>query len=296
MARTAPSSLVTPSARRRRAAGFTLIELLVVISIIALLIGILLPALSAARAAARQSACLSNVKQWATASYAYATDSKGKLPYGAYRTSANKQYSWDDLLYSYVTASSAPQAQLEKNFIEQNDRISLAKSILQCPSDQLVRAPFATGSPIVARSYAMNRGKLSPLTGVAGDTFSLSAADDKLPPQFTLEEILNSTGTLLLTEQHTVNNYQGGYGQATLYNPRWVMSKDGTDIVTTLPHGKNAGDIGMLYNQTSAIANFGFVDGHAATQGTFDTYSQTAFPTYTQYASVGGQWSRLPND
>ena len=114
MARTAPSLLVTSPARRRRAAGFTLIELLVVISIIALLIGILLPALSAARAAARQSACLSNVKQWATASYAYATDSKGKIPYGAYRTSTNKQFSWDDLLYSYVTASSAPQASSRK--------------------------------------------------------------------------------------------------------------------------------------------------------------------------------------
>ena len=60
--------------------AFTLIELLVVISIIALLVGILLPALSSARDAARAIACGANVRQFAIASTAYATDNKGALP------------------------------------------------------------------------------------------------------------------------------------------------------------------------------------------------------------------------
>jgi prepilin-type N-terminal cleavage/methylation domain-containing protein len=60
--------------------GFTLIELLVVISIIALLIAILLPALGAARDSARVSQCLSNQKQMATATTAFAVDDKkGRL-------------------------------------------------------------------------------------------------------------------------------------------------------------------------------------------------------------------------
>jgi len=64
---------------RAAQAGFTLIELLVVISIIALLIAILLPALSAAQRSAKQLQCMSNVRQLATAGYAFSTDHDGSI-------------------------------------------------------------------------------------------------------------------------------------------------------------------------------------------------------------------------
>lgn len=65
---------------RASRAAFTLIELLVVIAIIAILAGLLLPALSAAKAKARRIACVSNVKQLATAWAIYAADHNDVLP------------------------------------------------------------------------------------------------------------------------------------------------------------------------------------------------------------------------
>lgn len=59
-----------------RRTAFTLTELLVVISIIALLIALLLPALGAAREAARQSSCLTTLRQLSIAQNAYAADNK----------------------------------------------------------------------------------------------------------------------------------------------------------------------------------------------------------------------------
>ena len=73
---------MTDPTRRARAIhrpAFTLIELLVVLSIIALLIGLLLPALGRARGAARSTACLSNVRQLATAVLLYAQEHDGRL-------------------------------------------------------------------------------------------------------------------------------------------------------------------------------------------------------------------------
>ena len=83
--------------------GFTLVELLVVIGIIALLISILLPALSAARKQAMKVQDLSNVRQVATACFAYAGQSKGFLPRGERGRALGTGAGSDDLTWTHST-------------------------------------------------------------------------------------------------------------------------------------------------------------------------------------------------
>ncbi len=67
----------------RRHLGFTLIELLVVIAIIAILAAILFPVFASAKEAAKKTSCLSNNKQYATATILYLGDSDDVFPFSA---------------------------------------------------------------------------------------------------------------------------------------------------------------------------------------------------------------------
>lgn len=73
---------------RSRRSGFTLIELLVVIAIIAILAAILFPVFAQAREKARHASCMSNLKQYATATLMYVQDYDETFPASSYLSGA----------------------------------------------------------------------------------------------------------------------------------------------------------------------------------------------------------------
>jgi prepilin-type N-terminal cleavage/methylation domain-containing protein len=81
-----------------RRSGFTLIELLVVIAIIAILAAILFPVFARARDKANQTACISNLKQLATACMMYFQDYDDHLLFAGYQypgmTDMFGSYAW----------------------------------------------------------------------------------------------------------------------------------------------------------------------------------------------------------
>jgi len=88
--------------------GFTLIELLVVIAIIAILASILFPVFATARAKGRRTACISNLRQLATACDMYMEDADEFMPLwslvgGTIDTGnpGGHPYTWDEQVYAY---------------------------------------------------------------------------------------------------------------------------------------------------------------------------------------------------
>lgn len=67
----------------KRIRAFTLVELLVVIAIILLLTALLMPALGRVRETAKMTKCASNIRQIHMATFVYASDYNGRVPYVA---------------------------------------------------------------------------------------------------------------------------------------------------------------------------------------------------------------------
>lgn len=133
--------------------AFTLIELLVVIAIVALLIGILLPALAAARRAAGQTVCLSNLRQIAVSSTAYADDNNGWSP--------ALGVPWTNVPFWALVVQADSDTQDYS-----------ARSVLVCPSADREHGRAMT------RTYAVS---VTGLAGVAGDRADYDKASVHVP-------------------------------------------------------------------------------------------------------------------
>ena len=114
---------------KRRA--FTLVELLIVIGIIAVLIGMLLPALSVARESAKSVACLSNLRQLATASQIYCDRYKGSYPTAYYDDGGSPlrtSYAWD---FNSIRNLDTGTLSIQPGLLWEGDA---SAKVQQCPS------------------------------------------------------------------------------------------------------------------------------------------------------------------
>ncbi len=109
--------------------AFTLIELLVVIAIIALLVSILLPSLNKAKQLARNVICKTNLRSLGTATYIYASDYEGWLPY---QLNNSVSYFWVDCEIVYPWAGPGPQGLAGLFYGEYFTEVNL----LFCPDEQ----------------------------------------------------------------------------------------------------------------------------------------------------------------
>ncbi len=225
--------------------GFTLVELLVVIGVIALLISVLMPALSRAQASAARAKCLSNMRNMEMAHIMYCNEHKGVmiqagLAHGG--AHANEGVAWINTLQRYYQT----------------------KLLVRCPSDESPHweggIPLTTGGDQYRRtSYGINEFLDKELCPWGG-------------PYVKITQIRRSSTVIHFLEMAENGEFAGAdHPHVDL----WVgnIPAKAAGQLETSQHGGTP-------RSWDAMANYGFLDGHAETlrfRDAFTSRSQNRF-------------------
>jgi len=254
------------TARRR---GFTLVELLVVIAIVALLVGVLLPALASARRTARMTKCLVNMRTLEQAHAMYADANKGRfvdagLAHGGLGTPGR---SWPVALAEYAGGP----------------------LILHGPGDNSPRWPTSEGgtsSGLSLEQYlslttdgdASNDPPVGNLARWTSYGLNNYLTASKAPPREFMK--LASYDSLVKVPRpaatvHFLMMTRGldGSSFATSDHVHAEGWDDGVSPAATAAGEMDTWAWGGKAGEASAVANYGFLDGHASTLKFSDVYT-----------------------
>jgi len=232
-----------PQSVRDLQRGFSLVELLVVIGILAVLIGLLMPVLSTARSAARRTQCLSNLRNMQIAHWNYVVDNKGYIIQAGLAHAgldANEPAAWIVTLQKYY-----------------------GQSLLhRCPSDISVHwfggLPVPPTMPPDAQwrrtSYGIN------------NYLSLLVAPPSIRPYRKIEQVRNPAVVIHFVEM----TYTGDFAGAD--HPHVENWGSGPGVPTSAAANLQIAAHGNRPIGFEAVANYGFLDGHAESRRFRDVY------------------------
>jgi prepilin-type N-terminal cleavage/methylation domain-containing protein/prepilin-type processing-associated H-X9-DG protein len=229
--------------KRTHSRAFTLVELLVVIGIIALLIAILVPVLSKARRAAQAAKCLSNMRNFQLAHWIYLGENKGVLIQAGFSHGGhamNEEQGWFNTLQRYYQS----------------------KLLARCPADESLHweTPLTTGGELRRSSYGINNFLDHELVPWGG-------------PYVKINQIRRPSSTIQFVEMA----YAGDFAVAD--HPH-VENWTGLNIPAVANTQLQIDAHGGKPKTFAAVANYGFLDGHAETlpfKSVFTNFTENRF-------------------